>query len=120
MPDSIMQWIALIGMVIVAALFATELRRWRSVACVIGRTQRRLRVCLIVMIEVLFAMVFAGPYFTGRRDPFVEIIYWLVCTLVGLVVVVLALFDLWAVAKSYQAINRELFGGVRRDERRDK
>jgi len=37
-----------------------------------------------------------------------------------LAVVVLALFDLWAVAKGYQAINREMFGGLRRDERRDK
>jgi len=120
MPDSIMQWVALIGMVIVAVLFAMELRRWRSVACVIGRAQRKLRVCLIVMIEALFAMVVAGPYITGRRDPFVDILYWLICALVGLAVVVLALFDLWAVAKGYQAINRELFGGLRRDERRDK
>ena len=119
MPDSITQWAALIGMVIVAILFATELRRWRSVATIIGRTQRKLRVCLIVMIEALFAMVFAGPYITGR-DPFVSILYWLICTIVGLAVVVLALFDLWAVAKGYQAINREMFGGLRRDERRDK
>lgn len=118
-PDSIMQWVALIGMVIVAVLFTTELRRWRSVASIIGRKQRRLRVCLVVMIEALFAMLFAGPYITGR-DPLAGILYWLICMVVGLVVVVLALLDLWAVAKGCQAINREVFGGLRREERQDK
>jgi len=126
MPDSTMQWIALFGFVIIGVFFALEVRRWRSVANVIGKRQRVLRVCLIVLIEALFALMFLGPWLTSRRDPIAAFVYWTVCVLLALGVVILALADLRAVFRGYAALNRDMFSDIlsslkeRGEDRRDR
>ena len=108
MPD-IVQWTALVGMVAVAVMFLMEVRRWRSVGAIIGRTQRSLRIWLVVLIEALFMMMIVGPMFVEGRDALSELIYWTVCMILGLSVVVLALLDLREVVKGYARANRRMF-----------
>jgi hypothetical protein len=120
MSDSLLQWAAAFGMVCIAIIFLTELRRWRSLANVIGRKQRVMRVWLIVLMELLFLMMFASPWVTGRHDMLVNLLYWMICLIVGLVVIVLALLDLREVAKGYANLNRRMFGDLKDDGRREK
>lgn len=120
MGESLMRSVALFGMVALAVLFLVELRRWRSIGAVIGRQHRILRVVLIALIEVVLAMIVVGPLVTSRHHPLAALIYWMVCVLLVLAVFVLAIVDLWAVTKGYMMLNRDLFGGTRRDGRREK
>jgi hypothetical protein len=120
MFDSGVQWIALLGFVIVGALFAAEARRWRSLERVISRRQKIIRVCLIVLIEALFGMMFAGPWVTTRRDPVAALIYWSVCVLLALTVMILAVVDLRHVMRGYASLTREMFSDLRGEDRRDK
>ncbi len=120
MPLLSVQWIAGLGFVAVAVLFATEVRKWRALTAVIGRRQRILRTCLIFLIEVLFVMMFVGPFVTRGKYVLIELLYWLVCLILGLAVLILAVFDVREVAKSYVAQSRRVFGDLREDKRREK
>ncbi len=112
MPDLI-QWAALVGMATIAALFLIEVRRWSSTDAIIGRRQRILRIWLVVLIEALLVMMIIGPSFTSRKDPASALIYWTVCMVVGLAVVVLAAFDLREVVKGYARARRRVFRDLR-------
>ena len=119
MFDSTIQWIALLGFVIVGTLFVTEIRRWKSLERVISRRQKVVRVCLIVLIEALFGMMFAGRWVTTRRDPSTALIYWSVCVLLALAVMILAVVDLRHVMRGYASLTREMFSDLRGEDRRD-
>lgn len=120
MPHSFVQWIALFGMLGIGLLFLTEVRRWRFLGRILDRKHQLLRVWLVVLIEVLFAMMYIGPWITNRKDPITELLYWTVCILVGFVVVVFALLDLRGVAREYSSFNRRMFGNQRGDGQQDK
>jgi len=117
--DDAVQWIAVLGMVGVATLFAVEARRWRLLGPIMGRGQRILRVLLIVFIEALFAMMLVGPAVTSRKDPMVSLLYWTACVILGLTVVVLALLDLRAVIRQYARLNRQIFRDLKGNDRRE-
>jgi hypothetical protein len=119
MFDSSIQWIAVLGFVIIGTLFATEVRRWRSLERVIGRRQKVIRVCLIVLIEALFVMMFVGPWATTRRNPVAALVYWSVCVLLALAVIILAAVDLRHVMRGYASLTREMFSDLRGGDRRD-
>ena len=113
--DTFVQWIALIGIVVIAVFFVAEIVKWRSIGAIINRRQRILRVILIVLIEGLFGMMLAGPWVTGHKHPLVDLVYWFVCTMLCLAVVALAMVDLREVLKGYLALNRRVFGDLRGD-----
>ena len=115
MPD-LMQWAALVGMVAIATLFLIEVRRWSSVDAIIGRRQRILRIWLVVLIEVLFVMMIIGPSIASRKDPVFALIYWTVCVVIGLTVVVLTLFDLREVVRGYGRASRRMFRDLRGED----
>jgi len=119
MALSLFQWVCLMGMAVTAVFFAAEVRRWRAIGSVIGPRQRLLRTCLIVVMELLFAMILVGPWVTLRRDPLTELIYWTVCVVVALVVVVAALLDLREVLHGYASMHRRIRGDWREKERRE-
>ena len=115
MPD-MMQWTALVGMVAIAALFLIEVRRWSSMEAIIVRRQRILRIWLVVLIEALFVMMIIGPLITSQKDPVFALIYWTVCVVVGLAIVVLTLFDLREVVRGYGRASRRMFRDLRGKE----
>ena len=115
-----MQWIAVLGMIGIAALFMIEVRRWRSIGRIMGRGQRVLRVALILCVEALFVMMIVGPTATDRKDPIGSLLYWTVCLILGLGVVVLALLDLKTVAGQYSRLSRQMFQDLKRDDEREK
>jgi len=119
MFDSSVQWIAVLGFVIIGTLFVSEVRRWRSLERVVGRRQKAIRVCLIVLIEALFVMMFVGRWVTTRHNPVAALVYWSVCVLLALAVMVLAVVDLREVIKGYACLMREMFGDLRGGDRRD-
>ncbi len=120
MADIMVQAIAALGIVVIAVLFYTEVRRWQSITSIIGRRQRIVRTWLIVLIEVLFAMVFVGPWITARKDPISALLYWTICITLGLSVVVLALYDLKHIAREYGRQNRRMFSDLRGQGERKK
>ncbi len=120
MFDSGIQWIALLGFLIIGMLFVTEVRRWKSLERVIGRRQKVIRVCLIVLIEALFAMMFLGPWVTTRRDPVAALVYWSICVALALAVMILAVIDLRYVIRGCASLTREMFSDLRGGDRRDK
>lgn len=111
-PDSAVLYIAVVGMMVIAVLFALEVRRWKTMARLISRRQRILRVVLIVLIELLFVLILIGPWVLGKHHPAVQLFYWTSCMMIGLVVVILALVDLRAVVRGYVAVNRRLMSGL--------
>ena len=119
MFDSGIQWIALLGIVVIGALFVVEVRRWRSLERVIGRRQKVIRVFLIVLIQALFGMMLLGPWMTARRNPVAALVYWSVCVLLALAVMILAVMDLRHVIRGYASLMREMFSDLRGGDRRD-
>jgi len=119
MRDAV-QWIALLGMVGIGALFVIEVRRWRSLGRIMTHGQRILRVLLILCVEALFVMMIIGPAVTDRRDQIGSLLYWTVCLILGLAVVVLALLDLRTVVGQYARLNRQIFRDLKRDDERKK
>jgi len=86
---------------------------------VVGRKQRILRALLVLLIETLFLMVFFGPMVTAHKDPLSQLIYWCVCVLVGLVVIVLAVLDLRELIIGFPAVHRQMFLDVMKKEDKD-
>lgn len=119
MNEVFIQWSALFGLLAVATMFVLEVRRWKSLSIVIGRRQQSVRVALFVLVEGLFVMMFVGPLVLGK-NPLDALLYYTICTMLGLAVAVLAVVDLSAVVRGYSAVNRQLFGGMREDERHRK
>ncbi|MEN6356571.1 MAG: hypothetical protein ABFD83_05745 [Armatimonadota bacterium] len=117
MPDSFVQWVALIGAVAMPIVFLVEFSKWRSPGSIIGRRLRILRIILIAIMEALFVMILAGGWVALHVSKLTELIYWFVCVLLGLAVIVLATFDLLAVLRGYSSVNRAL-RGVEKDERK--
>lgn len=115
-PDSTLLYVALIGFVVIAILFVLELRRWKYLAQLIGRRQRVLRTVLIILIELLFVMILAGPWLIARHKPAIQLIYWFVSMLIGLAVVVIAFIDLRAVTKGYAALTRCMLSEPKQDD----
>ncbi len=110
--------VALIGMVVVAVMFVIELRRWRSRGPATTRTHRRLRICIVVLIEALFALIIFGPAITTTKDPLSALIYWTSCLAIGLAVVVLALIDFKSVMDQYTRLHRSIFRDLTGDDER--
>lgn len=114
------QWIAVLGMIGIAALFVIEVRRWRSIGRIMGRWQRTLRVVLILCVEALFVMMIIGPVVTDKRDPIGSLMYWTICLILGLAVVVLTLLDLKIVAGQYARLSKQIFQDLKRDDGHEK
>lgn len=109
MQDVLVQGAALFGMLLIAALFVLEARRWRVLESVLGRRQRILRIFLFAIIEALLAMMVVGPWVTSRKDPIAALIYWSICVVLGMAVVILTLVDLREVFKGYARMNRDIY-----------
>lgn len=120
MSELMIQGVALFGLVSIGVISLLEARKWSSMGAVIGHRQRRLRVWLIILIEFLFVMMFVGPWITSRERPLLDLIYWMSAVFVGLAVVILAAFDLRAVARGYMSVSRQMFGDLRKDDRDEK
>ena len=120
MPHSFVQWTAIFGIIAVAILFLTEVGKWRLLGRILNRKHQILRIWLVILIETLFVMMYIGPWVTNRKDPITELLYWTICILVGLVVVIFSLLDLRGVAKEYSSFNRRMFGSQRGDGQQDK
>ena len=116
MHNILVQGAALFGMVLIAAFFVLEARRWRAPDSLIGRRQRVLRIVLMVIIETLLAMMVLGPWVTSRKDPIAALIYWSMCVVLGLAVVILTLVDLREVFKGYARMSRNLYRDLSQDE----
>lgn len=117
MPGSFIQWVALIGVVAIPTLFFVEFRKWHSPGSIIGRRLRVLRITLISILEALLIMILAGGWVALHISKLGELIYWFVCILLGLAVVVLAAFDLLAVMRGYSTI-KSVLRNVEEDERK--
>ncbi|MCE5315553.1 MAG: hypothetical protein ABFD49_09660 [Armatimonadota bacterium] len=110
------QWVAIAGIIAVTAVFITEVRRWRAPGCVIGRRRRIIRVALTVLVESLFAMMLIGPWVNFHSNLVIELIYWTLCVFLGVAVMILALYDLKAVATDYSSLNRRALRNLREDK----
>ena len=116
---SVLQWLALVGMLGIGLLFATELSRWRSISVIVNPRQKILRVSLVVLIEALLAMMFVSPRFTGQHNPAVALIYWTVCVFIGFVILVMAWFDFRETLKGYARAQWRLYEHLQGDDRRE-
>ena len=116
MQQILVQGAALFGMVLIAAFFVLEARRWRAPDSLIGRRQRILRIILMAIIEALLAMMVVGPWVTSRRDPIAAVIYWSICVVLGMAVVILTLVDLREVFKGYARASRGIYRNLSGEE----
>ncbi|MFQ3548910.1 MAG: hypothetical protein SNJ70_04100 [Armatimonadota bacterium] len=104
MPVQVIQWVALFGMVSLGIIFVLEIKRWNQLKNVLEPRQRYTRIALILLIQLLFLLIIFGPLITGQDNPLRSLIYWSVCVLIALVVVVVAAIDLRYVLRSVRRI----------------
>ena len=115
----IAQWVALVGIIAFGVLFVIELLKWREPGNVMSGRHKALRVGLVVLLEAVLVMVFLAPLVVSSKNILGELIYWSVCLMLGLAVVVLAMFDVREVTKELPALSRQIYRDVFDDERRD-
>lgn len=96
-----------------------EVRRWRSLGRLVGKWQRRIRTLLIVLVEVLFLLMLAGPWVASRRDPIAALAYWGACGLLIVMVLILAAMDLKYVLRGYMSVTREMLSSLQDQESKD-
>jgi hypothetical protein len=120
LPATFWEWAVFVGAIAVAALFVTEIRRWLGRWVVVTRKQKTIRISLLVLIETLLVMVYVGIKRDGFGDPIRELIYWSICVTIGLVILLLAMFDLLATSHGYSTLHRRVMREVLHDERGDK
>jgi len=96
-------------------LFVTEIRRWLGGWVLVTHKQKAIRICLVVLIETLLAMVYLGLRQQGVGDPIRELIYWSICVTIGLVILVLALLDLLATSRGYSRLRQRVMRETLRD-----
>lgn len=118
MNSDIGQWLALGGMLIMALFFVMDVRRWCLPDSVVRGRQRLLRIALFVLVESLFGMWFAAPFVISRRDPVMVLVYWSVCTILGIAIAVLAFLDMREVTREFSRRARRLSGELRGDNRK--
>ncbi len=107
-PATLWQWVALVCAVAVGVLFVTEIRRWLGGWVLVTHKQKAIRICLVVLIETLLAMVYLGLRQQGVGDPIRELIYWSICVTIGLVILILALLDLLATSRGYSRLRQRV------------
>ena len=110
------QWIAVVCIVAVGVLFLTEIYRWSKKDSIVSFRQKVLRCVLAILIEALLVMIFLGPVINKHKDPVSEIIYWMFCFVIAMSVAVVALMDFKEIAKSYAALNKQMFRGLRGED----
>ncbi len=111
-PATVWEWAAFAGIIAVGVLFVTEIRRWLGRWVVVTLKQKIIRICLAVLIETLLAMVYFGLKRNGAGDPIRELIYWSSCVIIGLVILMLAMFDLLATSRGYSTLHRRVMHDV--------
>ncbi len=120
MPDRVVQYIAIFAFAGIAVFLIVELVRWRSLGDVISRRQRMLRVALLAMFELFFAMLYGIPLVVGKQNPVIGLIYLTICILLVPVILIIAFADVREVIKSSIILQRRMISDLRRDNRRDK
>lgn len=115
---SFIQWVAIIGIIAVLTGFAIEVRRWKTSGMMVGKYQRKLRIALVLLVEILFVMMLAGAWVASRGNIITELIYWTICVFLGLMIIVLAMLDLRAVLRGYASYNKQIREIMREDERK--
>ena len=115
---SFIQWVALVGIIAVLIGFVVEVRRWKTSGMMIGKYQRKLRIALVVLVEILFLMMLVGTWVASRGNIITELIYWTICVFIGLMIIVLAMLDLRAVLRGYSSYNKQIREIMRGDERK--
>lgn len=103
------QWIAVLGMLVIALLFLLEVGRWRQMGQIMSRGQRVLRICTFIAVELLFVMMLVGPLVTARQDPLISLTYWSLCLALALSIVALALLIMLAALRGYSQLNRRAY-----------
>ena len=121
MPEPVMQWLALIGAIVVGMVFLREMLRWKSPSALLARPkQRKLRVAEVILLEALFTMMFLGPWAVGKHsNPLVVLLYWMICVFIGLAVVLIAMFDLLSITKGYRRYDRRMYNGLEGDDHKN-
>lgn len=114
-----LQYVGLIGMVVLGIMFALEVFRWRRSEVMITRTQRLLRTGIVILMEAIFLLAFLGPWLICRDNVIAVLAYYTFGILLALAVVVLALLDLRAVAMTYSSATRRMTQELTEDWRRD-
>ncbi len=117
MTDSTIQYMAIFGAVAILVVFASELRRWHNLGNVVSSGQKRIRIWLIGLMEIAFILMFIGPWIVGRKYLVIEIIYWTTCIFLVLAVVVVAIFDVKVLIRSFANVESEICRELRGEER---
>lgn len=107
------------GLFVIALGLALEIRGWVRGSKLISRQQKIYRVAAAAMLSTVLLMMLYSPAVHARKDPLFEIIYLGSLTMIGALIVVIALLDVKATLISYREQRREIFQGVFRRERRE-
>ncbi len=114
------QWIALILAVLAILLFMSDVRKWSAITQIVNRRQRYYRIAIFVFVEIVLFMIFIAPIVIQNKGPIIALVYWTICTLFALAVLVLALLDLKCVSAGYANYKQQAYEDLKKELDEDK
>lgn len=101
MNSPVFQVVLALGVLLVVAGLAIEIRAWIAGATSLTRRQKTLRLTSAVLLIAVLVMVLVGDRGIRAYHPVAAVAYWTLCLVFAASLVVLALLDLKEVAVKY-------------------
>ena len=97
-----------VGIALVIAFTAYEVRAWRTGSTIVTPGQKPLRIACAVLMIVVLAMLLAGDAWLARFGPLAIMGYWALCFALGTGLMILLLFDLRELIRGYREVRRSM------------
>ena len=98
-----------VGIALVIALTAYEVRAWRTGSTIVTPRQKPIRIASAVVMIVVLAMLLAGDAWLARFGPLAIMGYWTICFALGGGLIILVLLDLRELIYGYREVRRRVF-----------
>ena len=109
-----------IGILLVIAVLALEVRAWHGGRSVVTRRQKALRVASAALLVTIMVMILVGDrWLRACCGPLAAMAYWTFCIGLALSLVVLALLDLRQVGLSYGRDRRRILRDIAKPREED-
>lgn len=106
----------LFGMIAAVAFFIYDVTKWTSLGSLISNKTRILRICLLVLVEVMLITLFYGPQYLQNRTPIIVLSYWCIIVALILGILVVSLLDVREVIHGLRRVNREIYNSIKKDQ----
>lgn len=113
-------YIALICLVVSVIALIVEIAKWRTSRRILTRKHRIIRLCAGMMLIALLCMIILGGRVDLSFNPLSLILYWGICMILIILLIMAALFDIRETIVAYAMQHVELTRSVLEEEKRNR